>query len=95
MTHVDKHDWPKIIKEIEASGITLYKLASMLGKQLVQVQRWRDGSEPRHHEGEMLLRVLADARSTGNITTVTVPNTQTTKARALFARMRERTQLDR
>ena len=51
----ERHDWKKVIAEIEAAGITTHKLATMLHRQYNQVARWKNGSEPKHYEGEMLL----------------------------------------
>lgn len=38
----------------------LNTLCKMLHREHIQVQRWIDGSEPRHHEGEMLLAIHAE-----------------------------------
>lgn len=72
-----RHDWPKIIIEIEFSGVSLYKLAQMLDRQVVQVKRWRNGAEPRHSEGEKLLAIHRDV-----VTSVTVPNSNPEKSGA-------------
>jgi hypothetical protein len=56
-----KQDWPKVIAEIEAAGISLYKIALMLHRQYRTVQRWKEeGAEPKHYEGEMLLEIHAE-----------------------------------
>lgn len=60
---LDHEDWPKIIAEIEASGITTYKLSLMVHRQFGMIQRWKDGQEPKHHEGVMLL-TIRDSLST-------------------------------
>ncbi len=77
MTEPQRVDWKKLIAEIVASGITPYKLSSMMHRQLIQVQRWIDGSEPRHIEGEMLKAIHAEYCA--DITTVIVPATQEEK----------------
>ncbi len=60
MSEPEKVDFAKIIAEIEAAGITAYKLACMLRRQINQVKRWKAGSEPKHYEGEMLLLIHAE-----------------------------------
>lgn len=70
-----RRDWPRIIAELE-QHVSLYKLAIMMDRQLVQLQRWKAGSEPRHQEGELLLLIHARYCSAGNVTPVTVPNAQ-------------------
>ena len=57
MTDPEKVDFTKIIAEIEAGGLSLYKIALMMHRQYTQVKRWKDGKEPLHHEGEMLLMI--------------------------------------
>lgn len=60
MTDPVRQDWPQIIREIEAMGVTLYKISLMMHRQYTQVKRWRDGAEPRYHEGVMLLMIHAE-----------------------------------
>lgn len=57
MTEFERIDFKKIIADLEAVGITPYKIASMMHRQFVQVQRWKDGREPKFHEGLMLLEI--------------------------------------
>lgn len=52
-------DFAQLIADLDRVGITPYKLATMMHRQLIQVQRWMDGSEPRHYEGEMLRAIHA------------------------------------
>lgn len=53
----DRHDFRKIIAEIEESGVTLYKLALMMHRQYVQIQRIKETGRCQHYEGEMLLEI--------------------------------------
>lgn len=55
-----RHDWPAIIRELEAAGITQYKLAVMMHRQIGWVQRIAQGQQPKHYEGEMLLSIHAE-----------------------------------
>jgi len=77
VTEPQRIDWPKVIAELGSKGITPYKLAVMMCRQLIQVQRWIDGSEPRHIEGEMLKAIHAEYCS--DITTVIVSSPQEEK----------------
>lgn len=52
-------DFKTIIAELEASGITLYKLSVMVGRQYGIVQRWKNGAIPKHPDGERLLKIHA------------------------------------
>lgn len=54
MTEPEREDWRKTIDALEAAGVSNYKLAQMLGRQLIQVQRWKAGSEPGHFMGERI-----------------------------------------
>lgn len=60
VTEPQHHNWPAIIAEIEAAGISHYKLACMMHRQLNQIRRWKQGCEPRHYEGQMLLMIHAE-----------------------------------
>lgn len=56
MTEPHRHDWPRIIAEIEASGVSLWKLALMAHVHMHTMQSWAAGkTEPRHSVGEWLL----------------------------------------
>ena len=62
MTDPTREDWPRLIAELEAAGISRYKLAQMLKPacQLHQVSRWasrelwENGTEPSHWLGEQI-----------------------------------------
>ena len=53
----ERTDFRKLIAELEAAGVSMYKIATMMHRQYIQVQRWKEGAEPRHHEGEMLREI--------------------------------------
>ena len=65
-----RHDWPKIIGEIcealknpkrkDSDGTK--KLAIIMHRQTIQIKRWLDGSEPKHYEGQMLLRIYEEVK---------------------------------
>jgi len=57
LTIPERIDFTKIIADIEAAGITIYKISLLTHRQFKQVQRWKAGSEPRHVEGQMLLEI--------------------------------------
>lgn len=57
LTDPERIDFTKIIAEIEAAGVTPYKLSVMLHRQMTQINRWKAGSEPRYYEGLMLVEI--------------------------------------
>lgn len=57
MTDPRRHDFAKLIAELQAAGVTVHQIAKMTHRQFVQVQRWRSGVEPKHFEGEMLIAI--------------------------------------
>ncbi len=66
MTEPERIDFTKIIAEIEAAGITPYKLSVMMHRKWDKVKRWSDGtSRPEHYEGCMLLAIRDDVAPRG------------------------------
>jgi hypothetical protein len=47
--------WRAIADEIKEAGLPYNRQASALGKNWSTFQRWLDGAEPRHSDGEALL----------------------------------------
>lgn len=60
MKNPDPIDFSKIIAEIESAGISLYKISLMMHRKYRTVQRWTEGAQPKHYEGEMLLAIHAE-----------------------------------
>lgn len=60
MTEPERIDFSKIIAEIEAAGITTYKLSVMMRRQMTQINRWKAGSEPKFYEGQMLMEIHSE-----------------------------------
>lgn len=59
MSQALNHNWPQIIKDLEASGLTMYKIALAMNQaglkaQYGQVKRWANGSEPRASHARFL-----------------------------------------
>lgn len=50
-----RRDWPRLIAECEAAGLSLWKIGQCIGLQVTQVERLKAGSEPKHSAGELLL----------------------------------------
>lgn len=50
-----KRDWPKIMRELRARGLTPYKVATVLGCSHCTAQNWEKGGEPGHAFGEALI----------------------------------------
>lgn len=54
-------EWPKLIGELNAAGITPYKLTQMLNEsgcrcQFVQIQRLMNGGRAEYHIGTLIKR---------------------------------------
>jgi hypothetical protein len=50
-------DWAGIIADLNAAGVSGYRLANILGLDWPTVRHWRDGGEPTHSRGVALLEV--------------------------------------
>jgi hypothetical protein len=57
VTEPEPVDFAKVIAELEAAGLSLYKISVLMHRQYVQVQRWSKGVAPKHYEGQMLLMI--------------------------------------
>lgn len=64
-----RHDFPKIIAELESRGWTIYKIAARINAQYIQVQRIKEGGRVTYPIDFDLLALHAEC-STGNITNV-------------------------
>lgn len=69
-----KEDWEKIITEIcdaikpkRSNANGMGKLAALMKRQVGYVQRWKNGQEPKHYEGKMLLAIHAEYVPRGTI----------------------------
>lgn len=62
MTEAERHDWMKIIAELEAAGVSVYKIATMLDEQYYTVSRWRDkpGVKIEYFTAKRLLAIHAE-----------------------------------
>lgn len=58
MSQIYRVQWPTLIRELEAVGITPHKLGEMLGRHKETIEYWRDTptAEPKHYDG---CRVIA------------------------------------
>lgn len=52
-------EWAKLITELEAEGISAYKIAGCLGIRVNQLERIRVGSEPKYTIGLTLISLHA------------------------------------
>ncbi len=50
-------DWPKVIEDIKATGLTYSAIANTIGAGWSTFQRYREGGEPRHSVGSSILLV--------------------------------------
>lgn len=49
--------WVQILKDLHAAGCTNYRIAAIFGTTVSSVDRWENGSEPRHSYGTALLEL--------------------------------------
>lgn len=52
-------DWAAVIADLNAAGLSGYRLSVILGLDWPTVRHWRDGGEPTHSRGMALLEVHA------------------------------------
>lgn len=52
-------DWSRIIADLKTAGCTRYRIAAILGVSQPAVERWEEGSEPRHAMGTAILALHA------------------------------------
>ena len=60
MTEPERIDFKQIIADIEAAGISAYKISLMMHRQMTQIKRWKSGREPRYYEGLMLMEIYRE-----------------------------------
>lgn len=48
-------DWFRIIADLDRAGVPNAKLAKLLGHSESTVNRWKQGSEPKHSDGELII----------------------------------------
>ena len=51
--------WVQIIADLHAAGCTNYRIAAIFGITVSTVDRWEEGSEPRHSYGTAILALHA------------------------------------
>lgn len=54
-------DWFKIIADLAHRGFTIRTLEGQIDVPRQTIGCWRNGTEPRHHDGERLLRFWSAA----------------------------------
>ena len=60
MTEPAREDWPRLIAELEAAGITLHAQSKMIPCQFIQLQRLKAGAEPKYFIGDRLKQMHRD-----------------------------------
>lgn len=50
-------DWRGVLEDLRAAGVSGYRLTEYLLTSRSTVQRWEEGSEPRHSYGVAILEV--------------------------------------
>lgn len=63
MTLPDGHrvHWRQIIADLRARGLSCDQIGARLGRAEATVMGWRDGSQPKHHDGERLIDLWCQA----------------------------------
>ena len=54
------HDWRKLIDDIEAAGLSNWKLAMRLGVDPSTLRNWKSGGEPKHRHGVNLVEIWCE-----------------------------------
>ena len=57
---VQKVDWPGIIAELKASGLSRYRLAILLDVVEASVRNWEAGGSPRYELGAAMLKLWSE-----------------------------------
>lgn len=57
--HWQRVDWRGIFQDLRDSGFPAYRVAGCIGREWSTVQRWVEGVEPRHSDGEAILALHA------------------------------------
>ena len=52
-----KVDWHAVIQRLLAAGLTLNRIAYLLGRSPSTVHGWTSGTEPKYSDGEALLKL--------------------------------------
>lgn len=55
--HQKKVDWPAVIEDLRARGLTITKIAACLGLNRTTVSEWRLNHEPNFASGAALLEL--------------------------------------
>lgn len=62
------HDWPRMISDLRASGLTDYKIAHIVGyEHPKEIQAIAEGRIPRHDIGELLISLHAMVCPNGHV----------------------------
>lgn len=54
-----KVNWPQVFEDMKARGYAPSRVAITIGREWSTVQYWVKGNEPRHFDGEKILRLHA------------------------------------
>ena len=52
-------DWREVLRDLASAGVSRYQVAEILETEPSTVQRWAEGSEPRHSTGMAILTIHA------------------------------------
>ena len=54
-------DWPRVVSEIQASGVSLRKISDLVEVSGGTIQGWLDGSVPNYETGIKLIEIHREA----------------------------------
>lgn len=60
LSEQQKPDWPQIIKDLQAVGLSYKRLSYLLNVAPGTVAGWVGGSQPRYEHGRMLLKLHSE-----------------------------------
>ena len=55
-------DWARIIRELGTAGLSINDIAGLLDRAPSTVHDWTRGAEPKHSDGEALLKLYSENR---------------------------------
>ncbi len=54
-------DWKRMFLTLRGEGYTLYDVSNFVGIPRMTLQGWMNGAEPRHQDGETVIRFWSEA----------------------------------
>ncbi len=58
-------DWPALIRQMRAAGLSLRKIGRAIAKSHSTIQKWERGSCPNFEDGKALLQLVDQVKASG------------------------------